>query len=359
MNQKERFLKTFNYEKVDRVPDFEFGYWDETFPTWHKQGLPCDINNNLTAELFFGFEQRWGVPANVWFCPGFEGKVLQDLGDKEIIQDGEGITYERMKGSASIPKYIKFCIETREDWEKIRKERLNPDSIERHPANWADLKQGWLNRDYPLGIYCGSIYGWLRNLMGVENLSIAVATDPEWVNDMMDYLTDFYLKIITKPVTELKLDYASWWEDMCFSSGPLMSPELFEKYMVPKYKKITSFLAKHGVTINILDCDGKIDKLVPGWLESGINCMFPVESAHTDILSLRKKYGKKMLILGAVNKIALIKGKKTIDEEMNRLKPLLQDGGFIPHVDHRCPPDVTYENYLYYIQKKHELINKI
>ena len=39
MNQRERFLRTFSFQKVDRVPDFEFGYWDETLLLWHKQGL--------------------------------------------------------------------------------------------------------------------------------------------------------------------------------------------------------------------------------------------------------------------------------------------------------------------------------
>jgi uroporphyrinogen decarboxylase len=46
--------------------------------------------------------------------------------------------------------------------------------------------------------------------------------------------------------------------------------------------------------------------------------------------------------------------KESIRQEVLRLKPLVDDGGFIPHVDHRCPPDVTYENYLYYLKFKRE-----
>ena len=70
----------------------------------------------------------------------------------------------------------------------------------------------------------------------------------------------------------------------------------------------------------------------------------------------RRKYGKDICLLGAVNKVSLIKGKEAIDKEILYLKKLISLGGFIPHVDHRVPPDVTLENYYYYIKKKREIL---
>jgi len=35
--------------------------------------------------------------------------------------------------------------------------------------------------------------------------------------------------------------------------------------------------------------------------------------------------------------------------------PYVKRGGYIPFVDHRCPPDVTPENYLYYLDLKEKL----
>ncbi|MCK4243997.1 MAG: hypothetical protein KAX20_00030, partial [Candidatus Omnitrophica bacterium] len=66
------------------------------------------------------------------------------------------------------------------------------------------------------------------------------------------------------------------------------------------------------------------------------------------------KYREKIAILGGVNKRALIAGKEAIREEIKRIKPYVKEGGWIPHVDHRCPPDVTFENYLYYLDVKRE-----
>ncbi len=62
-----------------------------------------------------------------------------------------------------------------------------------------------------------------------------------------------------------------------------------------------------------------------------------------------------MLFSGGVDKTRLIAGKDAIDAEIERIKPLVEEGGYVPHVDHRCPPDVTYENYLYYLKHKREV----
>jgi len=128
--------------------------------------------------------------------------------------------------------------------------------------------------------------------------------------------------------------------------------------MVPRYKRITEALKKYNIDVNILDCDGQIYELVPGWLEGGINCMFPIEAAHTDPVKLRKEHGKDILLLGGVNKLQLAKGKAAIDQELERLHPLVEKGGYIPTVDHRVPPDVSFENYLYYVEKKRRFCNQ-
>lgn len=86
--------------------------------------------------------------------------------------------------------------------------------------------------------------------------------------------------------------------------------------------------------------------------------MFPLEAAHTDAYELRENFGKKVLLIGAVNKLALMKGKDEIDREITRLAPLLEQGGYIPTVDHRVPPEVSLENYVYYLKKKRQWIGR-
>ncbi|KXA93122.1 hypothetical protein AKJ64_01430, partial [candidate division MSBL1 archaeon SCGC-AAA259E17] len=217
---------------------------------------------------------------------------------------------------------------------------------------------------YPLGIFCGSLYGWPRNWMGVERLSRKLKRDHDFVEDIMETLEENMFKVISHTLEKLdehgvQLDFSAWWEDMCFNKGPLLSPKMFEEFMVPKYKRITELLEDYGISIHYVDCDGKIDDLIPLWLEGGINCMFPVEAAHTPPERIREKFGKDVLMMGGIDKRALIKGtKKAIDEELEKLPPLLEEGGFIPHVDHRVPADVDFDSYRYYLNKKRKIIGR-
>ena len=128
------------------------------------------------------------------------------------------------------------------------------------------------------------------------------------------------------------------------------------KWLTPRYKKITDLLrASTAASSRIVDCDGNINCVVERWLEGGVNIMFPLEiRGGTDPYWMREKFGHDVLLMGGVDKTQLIAGKEAIDKEIERITPLVEQGGYIPHVDHRCPPDVTYENYLYYLKRKRE-----
>jgi len=325
---------------------------------WHEQGLPADVTIH-NMEQHFGIETYSFFPVSISMHPGYESKVLEDLGEHLILQGGDGVIYEQSKVPQTIPRYLKFPIETREDWEKFKKERMDPDTPGRIPDD-IDVRIEALNkRDIPLGTPHISLYGWLRNLMGVENVSMAIMDDPAWVEEMIAHSADLTIAILSKFIDRVEFDFAVWWEDMCYKSGPLVSPRWFKQAMIPHYKRIVEFFAKHGVTHHQLDCDGNIHELAGLWLEAGIDIMFPLEAAHTNQVVLRREFGKDMRFMGGVDKIQLIKGREAIDDEIERLKPLVADGGYIPHVDHRCPPDVTLDNYRYYLEKKREMIGRI
>ena len=355
MTDRERWVNTMHFKSVDRVPHEEFGYWKETLERWHKEGLSVSVDDDEKADRFFGFDRREGFGPNIGLFPEpFWNCVLEENEKYKIVVDGVGAKSQIFTdGSSSIPRYLDYTLKDRNSWEKHFKKYLNPSNIGRYPENWEELKKKHENRDYPLGISVGSLYGWLRGWIGVENFSVMFYEEPMLVHDMMESLTDLTVTVIEKALKEVQYDFASFWEDMAYNKGPLISPAMFKEFMVPGYKRITSLLRKYGVDVVIVDCDGNINELVHLWLEAGVNCMFPLEVAcDTDPVKLREKYGKDVLLLGGVNKVALIKGKKTIDEEIKRLEKLVKLGGFIPHVDHRVPPDVSYENYLYYLDIK-------
>jgi uroporphyrinogen decarboxylase len=371
---RERFLNVFQYREVDHVPDVEFGYWTETLRRWHNEGLPRWVTDDTKANAFFGFEgRRSEIPIGEKVPLGFvdfhlvvpfkrfKREVLKEDERTIVIRDEIGVVSIQWKYgvSESIPRYLEFPVKDRDSWEEY-KARFDLDGIE-YPKDWEVIKERYVERTYPLGIDAGGYFGWARSFMGLENLCVAFYKDPDLIRDIFRFRTEMVLKAIGKAVREVKpkIDFAHWWEDMAYNKGPLISPRLVKEFMVPEYKRVTSFLKDHGIWINILDCDGNINSLVPLWLEAGINCMFPLERrAGTDPIKLREIYGKKVLLMGGVDKTSLIRGRKAISEELKRLEPLVDEGGYIPHVDHRVPPDIPYETYLYYLREKRKIIFK-
>ena len=358
MKERERWVATMHFRPVDHVPDQEFGYWDEVFPIWHEQGLPKYVTDNDRADAFFGFETVEWAPERRGLIPPFEAKVISEDDRCRTVMGSDGVTSVVYKdGASTIPHYLKFPIENRSDWEEYKK-RLDPSTPGRFPGDdkWQEYEDRISRSTKPRAIYVASLFGKIRDLMGFENVSYAVMDDPELIQEMMENLTMIALAHLDRPLARgIKFDVAAMWEDMCFNHGPILPPRYFAEWMVPRLKRITDLLANHGCDVVYVDCDGNINELVPLWLDAGVNCMFPLEvQSGTDSIKLREKYGRRVLLMGGVDKTRLIAGKEEIAKEILRLKPLVEDGGYIPHVDHRVPPDVTYENYLYYLKLKRD-----
>jgi hypothetical protein len=356
MTPRERFHAAMHFEPVDHVPDREFGYWDDTLRRWHDEGLPSWVTDNGLADYYFAFEERPMVPVNAGLAPGFEARVVEETETYRIQIDGTGVkSMVHTDGTSSIPHYLEFPLRDRQTWERDFLPRLDPTTAGRLP-DWEAVAAQHRGRNVPLGITSGSLLGWLRNWAGFEGISLLVYDDPDLVEEAMEAVCRLICAVIEATPPDLDLDFAHGWEDICFNHGPMLSPALAEKWMVPRYRRITDLLKeRHGIDIVVVDCDGNIDELVPLWLDAGVNCMFPLEVASgTDPYELRRRHGDRVLLKGGVDKRALIAGPEAIDAEIARLEPLVREGGYVPHVDHRVPPDVSYDNYLYYLRRKRD-----
>jgi len=370
LNHRERLLRTLRRQPVDRVPDYEFRAWVQTIDRWATEGLPIPALVGMGSptgylEHYFGTDDAEygpGLSVNTRLLPAFEPQVIEERGENWVIQDADGALSEQLKPEygASIPRYIRYAIQTRADWERLRDARLDPSHPDRVPPHLDALTRRLNAADYPVTIFVGSLYGWIRNWMGVENLSLMLYDDLPLVEEMMEHLTRLTLSVLERLAGHgLRIDRADWWEDMCFRSGSLLSTKLFARLMVPRYKRITDFLRQEfGTEFNQLDCDGNIHQLAPLWLDGGINVMFPVEAAHTDPARLAGQLGTRGIQRGAFDKRALIEGPAAIDAELARLRPLVEAGDVIPHTDHLVPPDVSFDHYVYYRRRKLELIGK-
>lgn len=351
MNPRERFHATMHYLPRDRCPIMDFGFWRETLIIWEEYGFPKGGN----PDSFFGMDPQWAhAMVNVYLHPNFGTTVLEDRGETEIVRGLDGVTREQGKFLGSIPRNIDYKLKDRESWLKEYKPRLDGRDASRYPADWAGRVKRLTDpaRDYPLFISGGSLYGWLRDWIGMENISMMVYDDRALFEEMVEGVADCVIHAIT-PLLEagVRPEAVNMWEDMCYRAGPLLSPKVFKEVLVPHYKRITSLLKRHGVDVVFVDCDGDITQLAPLWLEAGVNTMFPIEVGTwgADPLEFRRRYGRDMLLIGGVGKRILAGPTEGITREVERLAPLVEEGGYIPTPDHRVPPDVPLKNYLFYI----------
>ena len=191
-------------------------------------------------------------------------------------------------------------------------------------------------------------------VLGVEELSYVQLDDPELYEEIINTCADVCYRVLEKALSVgVKFDYAHFWEDICFKNGPLVHPATFERCVGPHYKRMTDLLRKHGVDIISLDCDGCIDLLIPTWLDNGVNTMFPIEVGtwNASIGPWREKYGRRILGVGGMDKRVFAQDKAAVDREIERLRPLVEMGGYIPCPDHRIAPDAIWENVVYYCER--------
>ena len=76
-----------------------------------------------------------------------------------------------------------------------------------------------------------------------------------------------------------------------------------------------------------------------------------------DVLIVRKKFGRELRLWGGVDKRVLAAGKKEIDDELARVRPLIEEGGYVAHPDHSLPPDTPFENFVYYMKQLRKTIS--
>ncbi len=355
LSPRERFRRCMHFQSLDRIPHMEFGYWKECFAKWHSRGLPNHLNDHESVERFFGCERFFELPVVLDLIPPFEPEVLEERGETQVVRDEQGVIAEvYTNGTSTIPHYFDFPVKDRKTWEEF-KERLDPRHPDRYAYDLDGLRSQVRNSNEAVSINVGSMFGKLRDWIGFEQICYLVHDDRPLVEDMVDHMCELVLETITPLLREIEVDVGCGWEDICFNQGPMISPRMFREMLFPRYKRIADILNRHGVTVIFTDCDGNIRPVVSIWLQAGYNCMFPIEvHAGSDPVALRKEYGKDLLLMGGYDKRKL-ESKRDILDEWKRLESTVAEGGFIPHVDHRVPVNVDYEDYLYYMKCKKEL----
>ncbi len=370
MTNRERAMNILHFRPADRMPAVHFGYWQELLDEWAAQGkIPADLaegnfdGSAKEAELdrLIGWDFNWyrTYGSSNHLAPGFETKVIETLPDgTRRVQNADGIIERIKPGITSIPSEDDYLLKDREAFEKLYKPRMQymPGRVDlEFYSRFNEIRP----YDVPVGLHLGSVMGNIRNITTVTGMSyLLYSEDEELFADIVDTYAEMQYKCAEAILqTGAKFDFAHYWEDICFKNGPLMSPAVFDELCAKHYKKRNDLCRRYGIDVISLDCDGVIGKLLPTWVENGVNTMFPIEVGvwGDQFEPARMKFGKEVLGVGGMDKTALREDRAAVDREIERMRRLASLGGFIPCPDHRLMPGTKFELVQYYAEKIKEI----
>jgi uroporphyrinogen decarboxylase len=359
LTDRERFLRTLTFQSVDRIPLMDMGVWDETLDRWHHEGLPKWVTSLRHLEDYLqldrSFNVNWLAVADDIYPP-CETKILSETANEIVLTDGQGVTLRQQKWHRTIPQFLRFPVETEADYEALRP-RLDGSDAGRYAADFDEDLHWRRERGEIVGVHFPAFFGALRSLMGVENLCVAYHQQPRLIERMIADRVQLAKALYARVLATGALDFVQIWEDMAYKTAALVSPAIVRRFMLPAYEELVAFFRAHGVPLIMVDSDGHVDELLPLWLAAGIDGCHPCEvAADSDPLALRR-LAPRCALMGGIDKRAVASGRAGVDAELARLEPVIAAGGFIPMIDHFVPPDIAYDTYRYYVERRRERLS--
>jgi len=227
--------------------------------------------------------------------------------------------------------------------------RYDPDDPVRYPEDFEARIPLMKARDYFTSIRFAGPFWQLREWCGFEPLCMLFIEDPAFVREMVEFRTEFVSRTMSRVLAAGVVDGVSIREDMAYKEKSMISPLMTRDFLAPAWRRWAAEARQAGALIVDMDSDGKVDELIPIWMEVGINVCDPIEvAAGNDVNEYRQTFGRDMAYRQGVDKRCIAKGGRVIEEELARLEPVVKDGGFIPGCDHGVPFDISWLDFVHY-----------
>jgi uroporphyrinogen decarboxylase len=364
MNPRERLLATYHFNNPDKVPLDPGGPRESTLAIWRQQGLPPDVHwrDYLWEMLGLPPNPKSPVPdlgVNFKMLPAFDEIILEHKNGHLVVQDYSGaiveisdqydFSYLRNARDFVTRHWHSFPVKSKRDWEEKMKWRYDAHTPERFPTDFAERCQLLKQRETPCSLTIPGPFWQLRDWIGLEPLCLLMVEEPEFIDELITFWTDFMLEMLKPILANVEMDFIQVNEDMAYKMHSMISPRMIRRWMVPCWQQWAAAMRAANVGVISVDSDGYIGELLPLWQEAGFQNTWPVEvAAGNDIVAYRKQYGHSFAFGGGIDKRALAAGGAVMRAELDRVAPLIAEGGYLPTCDHGVPPDVSWPNFIEY-----------
>lgn len=354
---RQEYLDHMTFRRNDRPLFTEiFGPLVGLKEEWEEQGASAQ---ELDFSAFsYRCERRGRVPVNTGCLSGIQPSFIEETDHHLITRDEMGRTMRMMKGVATLPLPMDYPVRSMDDWRRIKHWYLFSEA--RLADGWEQTAQGHLAAGRVLTVSIPGGFDEPRQLMGEEALCLAYYDQPELIHDMLETIGAMAFQVLERVSRTVPVDMLTVHEDMAGKTGPLIGPAQVTAFIAPYYRKVWDLLAARGARLFDQDSDGDMRRIIPAFLDAGVNCMHPIEPASAmDIVALRAEYGSRLAFYGGIDKHVLRGSREEIVAELEyKIPPLVASGGCVLGLDHRIPNGTPLENYRFYIQKTWEILER-
>lgn len=212
-------------------------------------------------------------------------------------------------------------------------------SIEKAVAQYKGIKA--------IGVHLNDVFSIPRYLMGMTNLLMAIAAEPELVRALVDMSVAVNLAM-AKEVAARGADFVWTGDDYAYNTGPLMSPEDFRALFFPGLARVASGFRELGLPF-IKHTDGKLWPIIDMLVDSGITCLDPIDpQAGMDLARVKAAYGHRVALKGNVDcghTLSHGTAQEVVEDTLRALRQGAPGGGFILSSSNSIHSAVHPENY--------------
>jgi len=236
---------------------------------------------NMIVEAAFTF-------GTMPMTPGAEGK------------DGWGVTWRFVEGQvAGFPVHDAEHVVIKDitQWKKYVKKPFVPTDDAAWAPAIAHANAVDRNEEFVTVMYAPGVFEMTHHMMGMENALLAYYEEPEAMHELIDYITEFELEFAKLAIDKLHPDALFHHDDWGSQKSSLLSPKMFEEFILPAYKKIYGFYKANGVELIVHHSDSYAANLVPYMIEMGVDIWQGTMTTNNNP-ELIKKYGGKISFMG-------------------------------------------------------------
>ena len=292
-----------------------------------------NVQDDFELGLKLGSSCRWIQPESFGMYKHPEGKPMFDVlgGQKRISHNQDGV--------------FANCVDVAEvdafDWPEEKYIDFAPTLAEidrAAAAGQAVLSGSW-----------SCFFHNVCDFFGMENYFVKMYTDPAVVEAVTEHVVDFYLRINERLFEQnaQKIDMFFFGNDFGSQLDTLISPEMFDRFVMPAFVKFTDQAHRHGMKVLLHSC-GSIHRVIPRLIDAGVDALHPIQAqaAHMDAETLAREFNGKVVFVGGVDTQRLLPNATPLQvkEEVYRLRDLFGPNFVVSPSHESILPDVPWEN---------------